>query len=772
MSRFRGSWRKARWPVSRIMLHFLVPYVLILLVSLCVGVLVNKNTLSLLEREVVNNNHAILDQGRRSVDRRLAEISSINQSVSGGVQVLAFQNMDNPFLGRNVMQVLQTRQTLIDYSLTNNFILGYFVLYEKGDVVLGPNLTYRLQDFHEAILRYDDLAIDQWRTLLFDTYHVNHFLPAKPTLYRGAERDLLVGLHSLDTQVSSNGVVMVLVDNMQLRNVLAGLDIKGDGWAYVADRDGNVLTTLMGPSAEHVPTGVERPAIGHSYRKDDMLVTHAVSDYNGWQYVMAQPYASVISKVTQMNRTMLVSFFLLLFAGVLLAGHLAYRNTRPLESLLQSIRGKEIAPTDVRKVYSLIGSTLSSLSRMNEDMLRHAEEQLPILRDSFFRRLLSGEIQSRQELETWMRHVDLDIQGNAFGVVMLHLRGYQDELSAPILEEMALKRLILREALHGAGRDDVHIHDLDQDDIALLIPCQSTERKAWEAAVGSVLRAFDTGLLRENHLILSCYVGDVYASLLDASLSCKEARSLMHFTPPESWNQVVWFWDFPKDLKTYYYPEELELRLSNQIRAGLHKEAAALLAELERENLHERSLSKVTQTMFLYEVLGTLTKVQEQLPLGDRGLRTDIAAVAATLMEGAEPPQRIFADIQQLLLRVASGVDDRKKSHNSTLVADMLKYLDDNYMDANVCLASAARQFHLSEVYLSQFFKEQTGENFSVHLEQIRMQKALALLQTNRYSIKEIAEKTGYNSSNTFCRAFKRIHQVSATQYRETTARQ
>jgi len=74
----------------------------------------------------------------------------------------------------------------------------------------------------------------------------------------------------------------------------------------------------------------------------------------------------------------------------------------------------------------------------------------------------------------------------------------------------------------------------------------------------------------------------------------------------------------------------------------------------------------------------------------------------------------------------------------------------------------------MSEVYLSQFFKEQSGETFSSYLERIRMEKAVELLLTSEQSIQVIAEKVGYSTSNTFGRAFKRIYGMSALSYRKT----
>jgi two-component system response regulator YesN len=72
---------------------------------------------------------------------------------------------------------------------------------------------------------------------------------------------------------------------------------------------------------------------------------------------------------------------------------------------------------------------------------------------------------------------------------------------------------------------------------------------------------------------------------------------------------------------------------------------------------------------------------------------------------------------------------------------------------------------------LSQFFKEQSGTNFSDYVLELRMKHSVQLLCESTFPIHEVATKAGYNSSNTFCRAFKRYHGISASAYRSSSER-
>jgi YesN/AraC family two-component response regulator len=67
-----------------------------------------------------------------------------------------------------------------------------------------------------------------------------------------------------------------------------------------------------------------------------------------------------------------------------------------------------------------------------------------------------------------------------------------------------------------------------------------------------------------------------------------------------------------------------------------------------------------------------------------------------------------------------------------------------------------ADRFDFAPAYFSQLFKDSTGENFSVVLEQTRIDNACVLLKTG-VPVGEVSEKVGYNSVYVFRNAFNRV---------------
>ena len=79
-----------------------------------------------------------------------------------------------------------------------------------------------------------------------------------------------------------------------------------------------------------------------------------------------------------------------------------------------------------------------------------------------------------------------------------------------------------------------------------------------------------------------------------------------------------------------------------------------------------------------------------------------------------------------------------------------------------------AEEFSISETSLKNYFRGVYGQNISVYLREMRMNKAGELLATTRLSVAEIAEQVGYLSPSKFASVFKKQFGVSPLEYRRS----
>lgn len=107
-----------------------------------------------------------------------------------------------------------------------------------------------------------------------------------------------------------------------------------------------------------------------------------------------------------------------------------------------------------------------------------------------------------------------------------------------------------------------------------------------------------------------------------------------------------------------------------------------------------------------------------------------------------------------------------KKPHiqaSDRIIYEISEYIGNHY-GQELSLAQMARQFSISESYLSRKFKEVTGIGFSQYVTYVRISNAEKLLKKGKMSVAEVAGSCGYNDSNYFSLVYKRIQGITPFQ--------
>lgn len=99
---------------------------------------------------------------------------------------------------------------------------------------------------------------------------------------------------------------------------------------------------------------------------------------------------------------------------------------------------------------------------------------------------------------------------------------------------------------------------------------------------------------------------------------------------------------------------------------------------------------------------------------------------------------------------------------------ELLAYIQEHYTE-KISLLDLAEQFHLSEKYISRYFKEHFQLTFTSYTNHLRLTCARRLLETTNLPVTEIALRSGFLNISYFIRVFKNSYGVSPLKYRKTT---
>lgn len=208
--------------------------------------------------------------------------------------------------------------------------------------------------------------------------------------------------------------------------------------------------------------------------------------------------------------------------------------------------------------------------------------------------------------------------------------------------------------------------------------------------------------------------------------------------------------------------------------------------EIHRSTFHGNMQSKRFVLSFRDDRLGWIRSlIGEELVA--KSLKTNVISIPSKrrdyvesllnklLFESDDPDILSPAFIQAGLLELLLFVIRCQQYENNVLkeidvdnqlMQEIATYVYNNY-DKKISLDDMAKRFHISRSYLSKKFKTATGFGFKEYLINVRIKNACRLLLETNHSITDIAFECGFNDSNYFGDAFRRIKGVSPNKYRK-----
>jgi two-component system response regulator YesN len=120
-----------------------------------------------------------------------------------------------------------------------------------------------------------------------------------------------------------------------------------------------------------------------------------------------------------------------------------------------------------------------------------------------------------------------------------------------------------------------------------------------------------------------------------------------------------------------------------------------------------------------------------------------------------------FIGLERNIFRRISRNDEQK---NHRLVTKAKKYIMDNY-SGEISLNEVAAAISISPGYLSTIFRQETGIRFTDYVTEVKICQAKKLLQESVYKIYEISEMLGYQNAYYFSKVFKKVTGMTPSEY-------
>jgi two-component system response regulator YesN len=763
-----SSWR------SKVFYKYLLSYLLIFSFPLVVlGILIYNNAVVNLQSEIKESNLNKLQFIKESLDLQIKGLSSTATKIS-------FDPILTPFAVRNNSYGSKEAITRLSTYKDNSTIIDDIMLYFRGDEkIYTANGLHSLSTLTSSIYRFHSGQAAEFATEI-NTITKPMVRPAeKVNMTNNDSHQALSYLFPIPSHMlNPMGTVIFLIRESMLTSPIEQLMGRYDGSIFVLDDNKRVLASKSRgmPAAvqdlepflqSQRDTGVYEIVVkGKPYS-----LASVTSDDTGWTFSMIMPSDQFLERVFEIKTLIFYIFMLIVLTGLGLSAFLSLKSYRPIRELNDFVGSLWTGPVETNSKNELekIRTMIHATFNRNHNLLGQIDEQRPLVRRLVLHQLLKESLKSEEDWSRQLAAANIKfVAGGFFYVVIMYPdsndhdnhnnnhRNIGHETTSSVFEHEAFKRLL--EGCSYKGQIGYGVDFVHDNTIALIV---STGKEPENAKLRQQEMAFylqqwckDSGFAPPTLAI-----GKSCTDIQHINRSFIEALAAMEYRINAGRGSVLYFDElYVFEEKNRWYSTEYQVKFVHGMKQGNKSVALEALDNILNEiRAREQPIHLLKCSCF--DVINTVLKTMDEM---------DIAHDSEMIRKLVE--YRTLDQLQELMRELIRELCDRiehsKESKNTALKTALIAYIDNRYCRHDFGLESMAETHHLSAAYVSRFFKDQTGINFTEYVSQLRMERIKSLLAHSDLPIKDIVVQSGYMDVPNFMRKFKKLEGLTLGEYR------
>jgi len=755
---------------KKLFFRFILPYIFVLAVPLMMGIGIYRIAANIVKEDIKQSNISMLNQSKNVVDEQLQQIDHLSMQFATNRKLSALLDLKEPLLGSDYLDIASVIEELNSYTGNMDYLAGYYIYLKDSNYIITQDTLYKADVYYNMVLKFKPSKYEEWLAMLSSENYTSKYVPLTNYDLTGLEayKTNFVQSIPLEYNQKPKGAVTISFNKKRITELISYIDISKGGFIYVENNDGDIITSLPKNmnSDNHINTSELAKDEGFFSKNiggDEMIITYITSEERGWKYVIALPSKLVLEKLNNFTLTTIKLFLITVLGGIIMAGILAYRNSKPVFDIVKQLKQFNGEGLTVNKdTFSLINGSVSNLISTNNELQKDINNQKTLIHSALLDKIIRGQVYNEAEFLATSKYVGMDISKGKSIVLLLKVFNNDStgvNLNDEIIKELNISKAIIRGVLTKYFIGNVFFHDTDQQTIAIILNCEDLEIETLYKKIEALVTSIKKELVDTINLKVDFGGGEPYSNPLELWHSFEQAEIALDNLDNEY--PIVWSHNIEIESENYYYPLDLEQKLLNHTKLGDKVQVEKLLDFIYNENFATRSLNSCKGYDVIKELKSTIRKVLSDYK-DSNDINNNLRAVV--LKNSHDINFKIVADSYYDLCDL---ILEQKGNSNLILMNKIKRYVESNYMDQNLCLYKVSSEFNLCEGYFSHLFKEQTDINFTDYLEKIRLDSASILLKNHDLNITEIAERVGYNSAQSFRRAFKRLFGVSPTDVRK-----
>lgn len=744
-----GEENKMKRRSTCVLFRYIGAFIMVLLIPIIVMVTMYYQVMQSLKDQAFFYAVRTIKSSAENMERIFQELPLVIYTLSMDEKLSTFITMENYQDDQTVISdVLLAQKHLNTYSTVYSDISNIQIFSQKNNMIIDSTSSgIDLDRYYGIAFGFSGISEQEWETDYLNQTFNSYIIPAKDeVLFRGKKERRLIYAHTIQ-KIHGNANVFIYLNTLDLLSQYNTLPYQNRGFVSVRREENQEL--LLYDSSENFDFNEldYSQMIGdEGYVVQDlggrkMLVTYLVNHVLGWRYVVGTPIEALLEPISEIRKAIIMLIIFSVILATVLSLMAAFQVSKPERSIYKSLTAKYPERHISGKKLSI---EISNIIYKNESMQKEFELQQSILRNAVVNNFLLGMFTDKEEVKLRFEQCGMQLKNGIYGLLIIKMQIPQIQS----IQEQGMQKMLVREILTNNIPNHFAFSDLDSEKFILLLNTSSTEVELLKGAVNQGLEKCIQELQRLSIRSINVHglLTDRLSVIPPMFTHIKIEMTQKSFD--DSLHEAVWY--ELTELNSAYYPLEIELKLISAVRSGnisslmqtfqfLKSVNSILFIDSQMSAEAYRFIEAVYATLLRHNILGDTEQKHEIL----EKIKEQVC------------PNEVYQMLSSLYIETA--LMSSKQTVKISFKKDIVQYVEENFTDAQISLRSVSEHFHITEVYFSKLFKQESGINFVKYLEKLRIEKAEELLKKTDLKIGEIAKLVGYNSTQVFRRAYKRF---------------
>lgn len=210
------------------------------------------------------------------------------------------------------------------------------------------------------------------------------------------------------------------------------------------------------------------------------------------------------------------------------------------------------------------------------------------------------------------------------------------------------------------------------------------------------------------------------------------------------------------------FDEQSEGKLIHAIKFGEREEIIEVIENL----MHKMKAAKVhtnQHQVYVMAIIHAMMEMAQKYELDTNQIwgKEDYFKVMGRLLT--------IQSMQNFIINSALSIHENlhKERYDTMkqLIVEAKKYITEHFTNPDLSVEMVCEHLHISQAYFSTLFKKETGQTYISYLTELRLNKAIELLNKTEDKTYIIANKVGYTEPNYFSYVFKKNFGIAPSRY-------